>query len=130
MRAKQSSVFVILSRIAARIGTICLTPVRARLKNTGLTLKECKVKTTNRQWITFGGVIKNLQSVLRWSLAAALLFALAIVSAPAQQITGSIRGMVKDEQGALVAGATVTATNVETGLSRSAPSNSEGGYYI
>jgi hypothetical protein len=112
------------------LGTICLTPVSVRLKNTGLTLKECEVKTTNRQAINFGGIIKNLQSVLRWSLATALLFAVAAVSSPAQQITGSIRGTVKDEQGALVAGATVTATNVETGLSRSVPSNSEGGYYI
>ncbi len=46
------------------------------------------------------------------------LFATSALSSFAQEITGSIRGTVKDEQGAVVTTATVKATNVETGLSR------------
>lgn len=48
----------------------------------------------------------------------------------AQQITGSLIGTVKDEQGAVVANATVTATNTATGLSRSVVANGYGGYRI
>ncbi len=38
-----------------------------------------------------------------------------------QQITGTIVGTVKDQQGAVVNTATVKATNVDTGFTRSAP---------
>ena len=48
----------------------------------------------------------------------------------AQQTTGSIVGTVKDESGAVVPAATVKATNVETGFSRSAPTNGYGEYRI
>lgn len=47
-----------------------------------------------------------------------------------QQITGTIAGTIADGQGAVVAGATVTATNVNTGLSRFATTDSTGGYRI
>ena len=47
-----------------------------------------------------------------------------------QQTTGSIVGTVKDQQGSVISTATVKATNVETGYSRSAPSNSYGEYRI
>ncbi|HYW30248.1 MAG TPA: carboxypeptidase regulatory-like domain-containing protein [Gemmatimonas sp.] len=68
------------------------------------------------------------------SLAAALLCLCA--TAPlhntlhAQETTGGIRGTVIDAAGAPVAGATVTAVNVETGLSRSTAASSEGSYII
>jgi type 1 fimbria pilin len=55
---------------------------------------------------------KNLMVVGIMLLASAPLFA--------QQITGSIRGTVTDSTGAVVAGATVTARQVETGLARTA----------
>ena len=58
------------------------------------------------------------------------LFATSALSPLAQEITGSIRGTVKDEQGAVVTTATVRATNVETGLSRSAAAASDGAYQI
>ena len=48
----------------------------------------------------------------------------------AQQITGSIVGTVKDETGAVVNAATVKATNVDTGFSRSVPTNGYGQYRI
>ena len=50
--------------------------------------------------------------------------------AHAQQTTGSIVGTVKDQAGAVVNAATAKATNVETGFSRSAPTNGYGEYRI
>jgi hypothetical protein len=47
-----------------------------------------------------------------------------------QQITGTIIGTVKDEQGAMVTTATIKATNVATSFSRSAVADSEGNYRI
>jgi hypothetical protein len=47
-----------------------------------------------------------------------------------QQITGTVLGTVKDQQGAVVNTATVKATNVDTGFSRSVPTNSLGEYRI
>jgi hypothetical protein len=47
-----------------------------------------------------------------------------------QQITGTLVGTVKDGQGAVINTATVKATNVDTGFSRSAPANGYGEYRI
>ena len=47
-----------------------------------------------------------------------------------QQTTGSIVGTVKDQQGAVVNTASVRATNVDTGFTRSAPVNGYGEYRI
>ena len=69
----------------------------------------------------------------RFPIAALALFLFAaLVSLPAmaQQITGSIEGTVKDAAGALVPGAAIKATNVDTGFSRSATSDSGGAYNI
>jgi Carboxypeptidase regulatory-like domain/TonB dependent receptor len=65
---------------------------------------------------------KNLIVVGILLLAAAPLFA--------QQITGSIRGNVADSTGAVVAGATVTARQVETGLARTATTGRSGDYLL
>jgi hypothetical protein len=59
-----------------------------------------------------------------------LLFGLALLPAGAQQITGAIVGTVKDQQGAVVNTATVKATNVDTGFTRSAPVNGIGEFRI
>ena len=59
-----------------------------------------------------------------------VLCAAAALTALAQQITGTIVGTVKDPQGAVVNTATVKATNVDTGFSRSAPTNGVGEYRI
>src|SRR5687767_9099598 len=61
-------------------------------------------------------------------LCAAVLFwsSLAI----AQVTTGTILGTVKDQTGAVLPGATVTATNVETGISRSATTGGRGEYRL
>jgi len=55
---------------------------------------------------------------------------LAAWSVSAQQITGTIRGTVTDPSGAVVQGATVTAKQVETGLTRTAVSGADGGYVL
>ncbi|HXW08072.1 MAG TPA: TonB-dependent receptor [Vicinamibacterales bacterium] len=46
----------------------------------------------------------------------------------AQLLYGSIVGVVKDAQGALIPGATVTIVNTETNLTREATTNAEGAY--
>jgi hypothetical protein len=63
-------------------------------------------------------------------LAVLALFAGLGLTAVCQQITGSIVGTVKDDSGAVIATATVKATNVDTGFSRSVPSNDIGEFRI
>jgi Carboxypeptidase regulatory-like domain/TonB dependent receptor len=50
--------------------------------------------------------------------------------AAAQDISGSLRGTVLDASGAIVSGATVTAVNIETGFSRSTPTDTKGEYLL
>src|SRR5215204_6966392 len=59
-------------------------------------------------------------------LTVALLTAFA--PRAAAQTTGSISGVVADEKGASIAGATTTARNVETNLTRTAQTDDEGRY--
>ena len=56
--------------------------------------------------------------------------ALTSISLSAQQITGSIRGTVQDPSGAVIRSAAVTASQVETGLSRSATTDRNGNYVL
>jgi Carboxypeptidase regulatory-like domain len=60
---------------------------------------------------------------------AALVLACA-PAAYAQQTTGNIAGRIVDQQNAGVPGATVTASNTQTGFVRSAVSDSEGLYRL
>ncbi len=48
----------------------------------------------------------------------------------AQQITGSIHGTLADPSGAIIPGATITAKQVETGLTRSAVTDRQGAYLL
>ncbi len=66
---------------------------------------------------------------LRFILAA-IVMAVCGVSAPAQTITGSISGTVSDPSGAVIKGAKVTATNVDTGVSVTDTTNASGIYSI
>jgi hypothetical protein len=59
----------------------------------------------------------------------ALLFA-AFIALPAQEITGSIAGIVTDAAGGALANAEVVATHVETGAVRRLRTNAEGQYTI
>ncbi|MCV5639189.1 carboxypeptidase-like regulatory domain-containing protein, partial [Escherichia coli] len=59
------------------------------------------------------------------------LFSLCVVSAAqSQATTGNIEGRVVDQQGAVVVGATVTATNQQTGLTRSVTTDENGEYRL
>jgi hypothetical protein len=61
-----------------------------------------------------------------WLLAVWMLAGIA----HAQQTTGSIAGTVKDQTGAVVNKGAVKAVNVDTGFTRSAPTNGYGEYRI
>src|SRR5438132_1108825 len=66
-----------------------------------------------------------------WRFAAAAVAALLVTTpALAQTPTGTILGSVKDAQGAVVPGATVTATNLGTQYSRSAVTDGSGEYAL
>jgi len=67
-----------------------------------------------------------------WAQAIALVVLLlgGTFTALGQQITGTLTGTVKDEQGALIPSATIKATNIATGFSRSTLADSEGTYRI
>jgi outer membrane receptor protein involved in Fe transport len=62
------------------------------------------------------------------ALAMVAAFSLAPSSAGAQVLYGGIVGQVSDTSGATVPGATITITNRDTGLIRTAVSNETGGY--
>ena len=62
--------------------------------------------------------------------SAVVLAFMVSLAAPAQTITGSITGVVTDATGAVVPGATVAATNVDTGVTVTGPTNSAGIYNL
>jgi outer membrane receptor protein involved in Fe transport len=59
-----------------------------------------------------------------------LVVLLACITVSAQQITGNIRGTVADPSGAVVQAATVTAKQIETGLTRTATTDHGGNYLL
>ena len=78
---------------------------------------------------------RNITMTLMTRASRQFLFELALILGLStvtfgQQTTGSIVGTVKDQQGAAVNTATVKATNLDTGFSRSAPANGYGEYRI
>jgi len=65
----------------------------------------------------------------RHSLALRLVFALVVLllsSVPGHAQTATVGGMIVDASGAVVSGASITAQNTETGISRDAASNDAG----
>jgi outer membrane receptor protein involved in Fe transport len=73
------------------------------------------------------GRVSGRMSILFMLLVLLLWTALGAWS---QVITGTILGTITDLSGAVVVGATVTATNINTGLSRSVATGDEGDYTI
>jgi hypothetical protein len=64
-------------------------------------------------------------------LVCVLLFAILCVgTVSAQEISASIRGTVTDESGAIVSATRITAIQAETGLQRTALSDSQGNYVV
>ena len=62
--------------------------------------------------------------------SVAFVTILLACAAFAQQITGSIRGTTVDPSGAVVRDAVVTATQIETGLTRTATTDRDGNYVL
>ena len=61
-------------------------------------------------------------------LLAVMLMTLLSLTAHAQRITGTLRGLVNDQNGAAVTGAKITATNQQTGVAEHTTSTSAGSY--
>src|SRR5579864_6951854 len=73
-----------------------------------------------------------MKSLIKFCFLCGLLVVLGLLSANAQvdYATATLRGTVLDPQGAVVSGATVTATNPASGLSKSAKTGGDGAYRI
>jgi Carboxypeptidase regulatory-like domain len=72
-------------------------------------------------------------SILRLGATASAVAALLLATtalAWAQAGTGSLTGTVKDSQGAVLPGATITITNTATGATRTTVSNESGAYHL
>ena len=74
-------------------------------------------------------------TTMKRGIFLAVLFTLIVAfsiapTASAQVITATLEGQVLDSSGAAVPGATVTATNTATGLSRSASTDEQGAYRL
>ena len=66
-----------------------------------------------------------------WRLLCVVLLSLLTIRLEAQTpATGSVRGLVTDASGAAVAGATITLTNVATGVTRTVQTGADGAYAI
>ena len=77
-------------------------------------------------------MLRKLPPVMSRALAlcaCALLFSAAAL-AQSQATTGNIEGRVLDPNGAVVPGASVTATNQETGFARDATADEDGNYRL
>lgn len=73
----------------------------------------------------------NCKAIVRTAIAFVLMMLWANVCfVVAQEISGQIKGTVVDEKGAVVPGASVTATHVETNTSYQATTNSEGTFVL
>jgi len=74
--------------------------------------------------------LKGLQRMYAVRKLVCLMVVVVGVNVCAQQITGSIRGTVQDPSGAVVQSATVSAQQVETGLTRAATTEPSGRYVL
>ena len=74
--------------------------------------------------------MKHLPKILLTPVILAAFIAFLPSGLFAQTITATLTGEVKDPNGAIVPGATVTATSVQTGLSKTAQTNDDGRYTI
>jgi hypothetical protein len=70
------------------------------------------------------------KSVLVALLAIGIVFLVGTAISRAQQTTGTLVGTVQDAQGAVVQNASVTVTNIDTGIKHVAVSNEQGEYRV
>ena len=72
-----------------------------------------------------------MKLILRFSASIVFVFLIGITAfAQSQSTTGLIQGNVADPNGAVVQGATVTVSNVDTGFERTITSNSDGFFSV
>jgi hypothetical protein len=71
-----------------------------------------------------------LKGFFRYSIAAFAALLIASIAAFGQSDTGSLSGIVRDQNGAVVPGAAVTAKNQNTGDERATTSNTDGTFSI
>jgi hypothetical protein len=67
---------------------------------------------------------------LRSVCTVGLLLAISVASCLAQEVTGTISGTIKDEQGGILPGVSVSARNVETGSGRTVITDDVGVYRL
>ena len=99
-----------------------LSPERFNLKTAAVRGKwseQCTIK---------GGT--DARIYLQFVIRIAVAISLALAAASAQTTTGSIVGTVTDTTGAVVANATVTITNVDTGITTKTVTDSSGNYVV
>lgn len=70
----------------------------------------------------------HARKVVNYFFGALCLIALTTAIAFAQTSRGTVSGIVKDQNGAVIPGATVTLTNTDTTIERAATTNDEGFY--
>ncbi len=104
--------YVLLRTYTAIQGIRSLTRTRGVTLATGLSLQQR---------------LKDNVNIVRNGLAFVVMSCLSV---SAQQITGNIRGIVSDPTGAVIKGASVTARQAETGLSRMTTTDREGNYVL
>src|SRR5882757_1687087 len=90
-------------------------------------MENCKTNTASG---TLSVVLRAWRSVFASALVLCLvvLFSSSAPVALGQDVKGSVRGTITDEQGAAVPGAEVTVSDDSTGFSRSATTESDGVY--
>ncbi|MEK7854896.1 MAG: carboxypeptidase-like regulatory domain-containing protein, partial [Acidobacteriota bacterium] len=71
-----------------------------------------------------------IRNLLGFAACAVCCLVLLSGKADAQTVTGSLVGHVEDANGASVAGARVTVTDIERGTAREVVTNEEGNYSI
>ena len=86
--------------------------------------------SVTRRVAAYRGLIAWAASLALGILLAAPLALALTVSVDAQVATGTIVGNVKDNSGSAVPGASVTATNIDTQVSRTTTSDAEGYYAL
>ena len=74
--------------------------------------------------------MKRLPQIITALTAALMILCLIQTTSFAQTITATLTGEIKDQAGAVIPGATVTATSVDTGQSKTATTDEDGNYTI